>query len=173
MKLPTSGWRPAEPWGFLLIFLGVQALLFTLANLAPVRDAVIVPFTGLLALISGSLVSWFDTSVVASGVIIRDAVSGFAVRIEAGCNGVEPSILLIAAVIAFKATWKQRLIGIGMGILAIMLLNLVRIISLFYLGQWNETAFNWAHLYLWQALIMIDALLAWLIWAHYVRRSEA
>ena len=43
-------------------------------------------------------------------------------------------------------------------------LNVVRVISLFYLGQWNATAFEWAHLYAWQALIMLDVLIVWLIW---------
>ena len=38
------------------------------------------------------------------------------------------------------------------------------IVSLFYLGQWNQVAFEWFHLYLWQALIILDALVVWLIW---------
>ena len=36
--------------------------------------------------------------------------------------------------------------------------------SLFYLGQWNQVAFEWFHLYLWQALIILDAMVVWLIW---------
>jgi exosortase/archaeosortase family protein len=43
-------------------------------------------------------------------------------------------------------------------------LNIVRIISLFYLGQWNYDVFEWAHLYVWQALIMLDVLIVWLLW---------
>ena len=37
-------------------------------------------------------------------------------------------------------------------------------ISLFYLGPWTYTAFEWFPLYLWQALILLDALVVWLIW---------
>ena len=43
-------------------------------------------------------------------------------------------------------------------------LNIVRVISLFYLGQWNLEVFEWAHLYVWQALIMLDVLVVWLVW---------
>ena len=43
-------------------------------------------------------------------------------------------------------------------------LNVVRVISLFYLGQWNMQVFNFAHEDLWQALIMLDVLVAWLLW---------
>ena len=39
---------------------------------------------------------------------------------------------------------------------------------LFYLGQWDIRIFEWAHLYVWQALIMLDVLIVWLIW---VRRA--
>ena len=47
-------------------------------------------------------------------------------------------------------------------------MNLLRIISLFYLGQWSETLFDWAHLYIWQALIMLDALIVFLVWIRYL-----
>ena len=73
-------------------------------------------------------------------------------------------IILFAAMFAFPAPLKNKLIGFGIGFIAIQALNLVRIISLFYLGQWNMTWFNWFHLYLWQALIILDALVVWLIW---------
>jgi exosortase/archaeosortase family protein len=56
--------------------------------------------------------------------------------------------------------------------LAIQALNLVRIVSLFYLVQWSARAFEFAHLYLWQALIMLDVLLAWLLWLRWVTRGQ-
>jgi exosortase H (IPTLxxWG-CTERM-specific) len=66
--------------------------------------------------------------------------------------------------LAFPAPWKHRVIGILAGLSAVQVLNIVRVISLFYLGQWNMTVFEWAHLYLWQALIMLDVLIVWLVW---------
>jgi exosortase/archaeosortase family protein len=88
----------------------------------------------------------------------------FAVSIEKGCNGIEATIVLIAAMLAFPAPWKHKIIGILSGFVAVQSLNVVRVISLFYLGQWNKTAFDWAHLYVWQALIMLDVLIVFLIW---------
>jgi hypothetical protein len=71
----------------------------------------------------------------------------------------------------------QAGVGIGIGFVAIQSLNLVRIISLFYLGQYSRVWFDWFHLYLWQALIVLDALAVWLIWLRYLprpaRRSQA
>jgi exosortase H (IPTLxxWG-CTERM-specific) len=101
---------------------------------------------------------------------LRSLDNGFAVSIQPGCNGIEASIVLIAAMLAFPSTWKHKLIGLGIGLVAIQSLNLVRIISLFYLGQWNMTVFEWAHLYLWQALIMLDALIVFILWLRYLPR---
>ena len=102
------------------------------------------------------------------GIILRKIQNGLAVSIEPGCNGIEASIVLIAAILAFPAPWKHKLIGLLAGLTAIQALNLVRIISLFYLGQWNMDVFEWAHLYLWQALIMLDALVVFVIWVRLI-----
>jgi exosortase H (IPTLxxWG-CTERM-specific) len=63
------------------------------------------------------------------------------------------------------------LIGITLGLTTVQALNILRIISLFYLGQWNRTVFEWAHLYVWQALIMLDVLLVFLFWLRWVSRQ--
>lgn len=157
---------------FITIFLLVLLTLFTLEMLMPVQEHVIVPFTSLLAKLSAALIVPFDSSVTAYGKILQFQDSGFAVSIEAGCNGVEATIVLIAAVLAFPATWRQRVAAIGLGFIAIQSLNLVRIISLFYLGDWNFEFITWVHLYLWPALIMLDVLIFFLLYLHYLSRKE-
>ncbi len=149
---------------FFILFVILLTGLFTLEIIQPVQDYIISPFTGVLAQISVFIIQLFDDQVLATGRVIRSLTNGFAVEIQAGCNGVEAVIILFAALFAFPAPLKNKLIGFFWGFLAIQLLNLVRIISLFYLGQWSETAFKWFHLYLWQALIILDALVVWLIW---------
>ncbi|MDT8437563.1 MAG: exosortase H [Wenzhouxiangellaceae bacterium] len=149
---------------FFIIFVVLLVALFTLEVLKPVQEHVILPFTSGIAWVSVNLIELFDEGVVAAGKIIRDVESGFAVSIEPGCNGVEALIILFAAMFAFPAPLKNKLIGFAIGFVAIQSLNLVRIISLFYMGQWNMVWFEWFHLYLWQALIILDALVVWLIW---------
>ncbi|MGA9342687.1 MAG: exosortase H [Rhodanobacteraceae bacterium] len=149
---------------FITLFVICLAVLFTLELLLPVDRHVIVPFTTLIADLSAWIIGVFDAHVIVQGKVIRSATNGFAISIERGCNGVEAVIILVSAMLAFPAPWKRKAIGIGLGFLAIQALNLVRIISLFYLGQWNRTWFEWFHLYLWQALIVLDALVVFLVW---------
>ena len=136
-------------------------------------DYVILPFTAAIAKVS----VWHRRPVRCArgryGKILQSTSNNFAISIERGCNGVEAVIILVSAMLAFPAPWKHRLIGIGLGFVAIQALNLVRIISLFYLGQWNRIWFDWFHLYLWQALIVLDALVAFLIWLRYLPRQSA
>ena len=138
----------------------------------PVQEHVILPFTGLLAQLSATLILPFDDSVLAYGKILQFRDTGFAVSIEAGCNGVEATIVLIAAVIAFPASWKARMLAISLGFVAIQVLNIARIISLFYLGNWNMDFFSWIHLYLWPALIMLDVLIVFIVYLRYLSANE-
>lgn len=159
---------------FVVVFVLLLLALFTLEMLTPVQEQVILPFTSLLASMSASIIVPFDSSVIAYGKILQFGDSGFAVSIESGCNGVEATIVLIAAVIAFPASWRSRLLAIGLGFLAIQAMNIVRIISLFYLGNWNLDIFSWVHLYLWPVLIMLDVLIVFLVYLRYLsNRSGA
>ena len=157
---------------FISIFTAVLVGLFTLEMLDPVQASVIQPFTGWLARISAAMIIPFDDAVVASGRIIEHTEAQFAVSIESGCNGVEAAIVLIAGVLAFPANWRQRLAAIVLGFLAIQVLNLARIISLFYLGQWNLDVFTWTHLYLWPVLIMLDVLVVFVLYLRYLAPAE-
>ena len=157
---------------FLLIFCSVLAVLFAIEMLNPVQEAVIHPFTVVLADVSTAVILPFDDTVIAQGRILRDATTGFAVSIEAGCNGVEAAIVLIAGIVAFPASIRHKVIAILAGFLFVQALNIVRIISLFYLGQWNYTVFEWFHLYLWPVLIMLDVLVVFAIYLQWLGKRH-
>jgi exosortase H (IPTLxxWG-CTERM-specific) len=156
---------------FFVVFVALQALLFGLELTPWVRHWFVIPWTDTLAAISADLVKFFDPNVIADGNVLRSARNGFAVAIEAGCNGVEASIVLVAAMLAFPAPWRRKLLGLALGILAVQGLNIIRVISLFYLGQWNLNVFEFAHQYVWQALIMLDVLIVWLLWVRTLPRA--
>ena len=149
---------------FFILFVVILATLFAAELTAPVQSAVVVPWTQALVRISAGLITFFDPHVAVSGNILQSTTNSFAISVRAGCNGVEAALILIAAMLAFPAAWKYRVIGILAGLTAVQLLNILRVVSLFYLGQWSMRAFDWAHFYLWPALIMLDVLIVWMIW---------
>ncbi|HPU19283.1 MAG TPA: exosortase H [Alicycliphilus sp.] len=157
---------------FFLIFLAWQMSLFGLNMLGWVQQHLVLPWTALLARVCAHLVLWFDTTAAAAGKVLWNTVSGFGVSIEPGCNGIEACIVLFAAIMAYPASWRHRLMGIVAGFAAVQGVNVLRVISLFYLGQWRTDVFNFAHEYLWQGLIMLDVLVVWLLWVRVVVRSR-
>ena len=101
---------------FFVIFLLLLALLFGLELTPWVQRWFVMPWTNALAQFSTWLVTLFDANVVATGKVMRSTANGFAVSIEAGCNGVEATIVLIAAILAFPASWPRKLAGLAAGI---------------------------------------------------------
>lgn len=150
----------------------IQGTLFTVELTPEAQKRVIEPFTDDVAWVTAKLITLIDAGVIAQGKVIRDLETGFAVAIEAGCNGVEATIVLFAALMAFPAPWLHRLWGLVVGFLAIHTLNMLRIISLFYIGQWSIRVFEWAHLYIWQALIMLDVLIIFFVWMMALPRRD-
>lgn len=164
---------------FAALFIFYICVLFPAYLLKPVEQYIVDPFTWGVAHVSTAIIDVFDDDAIASGKEIHSKTTGFAVSIERGCNGLEAVIILFAALFAYPAPWRHRLVGFALGFVAIQGLNLVRIISLFYLGDWEtgkcipgeaceRVWFDWFHLYLWQALIIIDALVVWLVWLRYL-----
>jgi exosortase H (IPTLxxWG-CTERM-specific) len=144
---------------FALILLGLFVF-----ELTPPGQALVQPWTALVADVSSAVIRFFDGDARAQGAMVYSTRNGFAMVIMAGCNGVEAMLVLLAGILAYPAPWKLKLVGLGVGVVAIQLLNLVRLVSLFYLGQWDIKWFEGAHLYLWQVLIMLDALVVWMLW---------
>lgn len=158
---------------FCAIFAAILVVLFAAELTPPVQAAFVLPWTEGLARVSAGLIALFDPHVATAGKVLQSTTNGFAVSIEAGCNGIEAALILVAAILAFPASMKARVIGILAGLFTVQALNVVRVVSLFYLGQWSASAFEWAHLYLWQALIMLDVLIVWLVWMRSLRPAAA
>lgn len=151
-----------------LLFIVVLLVLFTLELSQPVSKWFIMPFTQGLASVSAWIVQLFDSSVASEGIVIRSLSNGSAVAIQPGCNGIEAMICITAAMVAYSASWYEKTMGLLVGFLAIQALNLIRIISLFYLLQWNQQWFEWFHLYVWQALIFLDVLIVFILWIRWL-----
>jgi len=88
----------------------------------------------------------------------------FAVTIYNGCNGLEAILVFVAGVLAFPASWRARLLGVVLGVVAVQLLNIVRVVSLYYVGVWRPEWFTTAHVLVWQTIVILFAVVLWLFW---------
>ncbi len=149
--------------GFLARFAGLLVAFYFVVASHPVNDAVVVPFTAGIARTAGAVLNLLGEPVTVAGTEIRSP--RFAVNIENGCNGVETALLFVSAVLAFPAPWKRRLAGLGLGFLAIQAVNLVRVVSLFWIGAHRPAFFSASHTVLWQSAVVLCGVLLFLFWA--------
>lgn len=159
-KLPF--WRRPET-RFLVLFLVVLVVAFTALSLRPVNDGVIEPFTAGIATASGVVLDALGQEITQHGTILRSP--RFAVNIRNGCNGVEAMVIFLAAVVAFPSPWRARIVGLALGILVIQAVNLLRVVALYYTGAYFPKWFDSSHTVIWQAIVILSAVLLWLFWA--------
>ena len=168
---PEGSGARRRSFGFLLRFVILLVVFYLIVASHPVNDAVIVPFTGWIARASGNVLNVLGEKVNVAGTEIR--ASGFGVNIENGCNGVETALLLAAAVLAFPAGWRQRLTGFLLGFLAIQVVNLIRVVSLVWIGRHRPALFDSSHTVIWQSAVVLFGVLLFLFWASRQTRRPA
>ncbi|HEX9944847.1 MAG TPA: exosortase H [Thermoanaerobaculia bacterium] len=149
---------------FLLLFVVLLGGGFTLISLHWVNDHVVEPFTAGVARASGATLKLLGQDVTMQGTVIRSP--RFAVNIRNGCNGVEAMLIFLAAVLAFPASWKSRLAGLALGVLAIQVVNLVRVVALFLTGAYFPRIFDTSHTVIWQTIVILFGVLLWIFWAN-------
>ena len=161
-----------KPARFLIRFLVLLAVLYLPLTLQPVDSAVIVPFSRAIAVASAAILNLLGQHVTVSGVILTSGAN--AVSIQNGCNGIEAVVFLVAAILAFPATWRQRAIGLAAAIVLIQLLNLVRVVTLFLINRYKPDLFELFHLEIWQTVIGGAAIALFYVWTtrvHVARRA--
>lgn len=163
-----SIWQRAPILRFVLIF-GVLAVAFLIwfnvwFSQGPTFDwivnwnaraaAAIIRATGLSAEASG-------------GSILSPR---FSVSIKQGCDALEPIVLYAAGVLAAPFALRRRIIGLLAGSSLLLLMNMVRIVSLFYTGLHYPRLFETMHMVVWQALFIFLAVVLWIRWALWATR---
>lgn len=157
---------------FLVRFVVALGVFYLLVAVQPVNDHVIVPFTKGIVAVAAWILALLGEPARAAGTLIQS--TAFAVDVKNGCNGVEAMLLLVAAVLAFPATAVQRLVGVAAGIAVVQALNLVRVVSLFWLGVHHRSVFELFHAAIWQTALILVAVALFLLWSRGVaRRSPA
>ena len=111
-----------------------------------------------------------DASV--SGISITS--SRYSLSIKRGCEAIQVSAFYIFAVLAWplSVSWRQRAIGMAVGTLLLLTLNLVRIVSLYYTGIYFPGAFETIHMDVWQPAFIVLTLFFWVTWVWWTSRTE-
>jgi exosortase H (IPTLxxWG-CTERM-specific) len=156
---------------FLWIFPLVMLVGFGLL-LAPFLQPFIEKATGALVTVTAASIRLLGGHAQAQANLLRNPISGFTIEVKDTCNASNVTILLWAAILAFPAPLVQKLKGAAVATVMLHVVNVLRIVSLFYLGQFDNAWFEFAHLYIWEGLIVLVTLVLFWIWVQQVYRTE-
>jgi exosortase H (IPTLxxWG-CTERM-specific) len=96
----------------------------------------------------------------------------FAISIRRGCDGLEPAWIFCSAVLAFPARARSKLAVLPLGVGLILVMNVARILSLYFIGLKMPAFFPVAHLELWPAAFMVVVIAIWLRWVRSPARTQ-
>jgi exosortase H (IPTLxxWG-CTERM-specific) len=96
----------------------------------------------------------------------------FSLSVVTACTGLFLTAVFIAAVVAYPSRLREKLVGAAAGATAIFALNLVRLVTLFYVGVYLPRLVEPVHLLVWQSLLIVFVLVFWLLWAGKVTHAS-
>lgn len=147
---------------FVLALTGIMTIYFSFSFTDFFENNINFPILKGYAHVGNSLLHLFGLETFVEGTYIRNSI--FSMNIGKGCDAVSPTILFMTAILiyptAFSNKWKWLLIAP----FAFALLNLVRIISLFLIGSYVPSIFDFAHIEFWQGVFILITILAWFYW---------
>ncbi len=95
---------------------------------------------------------------------LRLASLDFSVNIAKGCDSIEAIALLAIALAVFPIQFASKFKGVIIGASIFLLLNLFRIISLFLIGRYLPSIFDFMHIEVWQVIFLVSITSFWFYW---------
>ncbi len=169
---PGSWWGTRAPvLKYLGVFLGFVVAFYAVTATPWFRGELFPAYLELNARLS----AWLLGLLGEAATVKRFVVAGerFTLEVQRGCDAIEPSALYAAAVVAMPAPWRHKLLGLALGVPALLAFNMVRIVSLYYTGVYFPDAFEILHVDVWQPLFILIALLVWIAWTLWSLKRRA
>ncbi len=154
----------------MLVFGITMGLFFAAMASSIMRETVFPAYLRLNATASAAVLRAFGEDAHASGVSVSSPEC--SLQIAKGCDAADPTALFLAAMLAFPATFKSKLPGIVLGVLALALINFARIVLLYYVRLYWQDWFHIVHVEVFQVLFIALALVLWIIWAMWATRER-
>lgn len=151
-------------------FLFLMSLFYGFVHTPTSEGAWFAPHCELLARIVGSVLRLAGQSVAVNGTIIEAA--GFELEISRGCDAIEAMAAFVAAVLASPTVWGRKPLGIVLGLSALWVMNVARILTLYVIRLWYPRAFDLVHEGFWQVVMVFLAIALWWTWVQWAQGAS-
>ncbi len=167
----TIGQLWEEKKQILLLALGFAALMgifysFWFSEVFTVN--ILEPVVRANAMVASKILNIFCFGTLVSGSDIHSSSSSFSISIKNGCDALEPVAIFSFVVLLTPVSLNTKLPGMAIGIPLLLVLNQLRIISLYIFGIYSAFLFDLMHVQVWQAIFIVITLMIlvyWIVWA--------
>ena len=115
------------------------------------------------------LISPFTNEIFINKDILGWTDNTFSIQILAECSALTYCSILAAAILSYPAPRALRIKAAILGFVFLQGINVLRLISLLYVGHYWPEQFTWVHQNLWPIFLSVDLVLLYLLW---IRHSE-
>ena len=113
------------------------------------------------------------TGVVATRAGTLITVPGRQLSIGPDCTGISIAVLFVSLILAYPAKLSSKLVGALLGIAAILVANLTRLVAVAQISRAPDAVFATAHDFLFQVGMVVVAVAVWAYWLSFVRARES
>lgn len=131
------------------------------------QDTIVANVAKGYASISAFSLNVFGNSVQAIDDVLSS--SQFTMSIKNGCDAIEAIAILLCAMIIYPTSYKNKMVGLVLGSLLLIILNIIRIISLFFVGIYVPSIFDVMHISVWQIIFIIVPMLIVMQWLNWIQ----
>lgn len=164
-------WQAKQPvLRMVLIFALVMGLYYAATLSSFFRHRLFPAYLRLNAEGAAAILNVLGQPTIVSGTTV--SAGGFGIDVHRGCDGIEPSVLFAALLLAFPCPFARKIPGIVIGTVLLLTINLVRIVSLFLIGLYFPRTFHLMHADVWQAMFIVLAIAFCVLSLRWATRSS-
>jgi len=145
---------------FFALFIGLM-VLFYMFYIWIYEGYLEGPITTTNAAIGSVLINLFGYGTSVDDALIQ---GDFVMNVKRGCDAIEPIGLASCIILAYPTVFKRKLPGLLVGVGVLLLINLIRIVTLYMTGIHAPKMFEVMHLEVWQFIFIVLAVLYSILW---------
>jgi len=145
----------------MLAYFGAMLALYFLVPDAMLKD---VLYPSLFGEPAAALIGWQWPEEAVAAASNRLTSARAALEIVRFCDGSGVLFIVIAAVLAFPASWRARVLGTLLGAALVYALNLLRLGGLYFVAAYHQPWFQALHTYFIPTLMIVLVALFYLGW---------
>lgn len=161
---------PNNRWRFLIatvaLMIAFYAALYHPYDSASIPGQLLAGYLELAARGSAALLGWLGETVSVSGTTV---MGRFPFVVVLDCAALDAQALFAAAVLAFPASLRAKLLGLSLGLSSIWLINVARLALLYFAGARSLELFQVLHEEVMVLVVILAVCALFFAWARWAR----